>query len=91
MKHEKCISVAVKPEDRPSVTGFKSRHRVGDTLQMTCYINNTFPAANLTWFVTGKMVREKNLDIYSYLPNNRTGQNKRNFPENIRLLMKSTT
>ena len=24
---------------------------------MTCYINNTFPAANLTWFVTGKRVR----------------------------------
>ena len=51
------FSLSVKPEDRPSVTGFKTRHRVGDTLQMTCYINNTFPAANLTWFVTGKRVR----------------------------------
>ena len=50
------FSISVKPEERPSVTGFKPRHRVGDKLHMTCYINNTFPAANLTWFVAGKMV-----------------------------------
>ena len=53
----------MKPEDRPSVTGFKTRHRVGDTLQMTCYINNTFPAANLTWFVTGKRVRHSLIKV----------------------------
>ena len=46
----------MKPEERPTVSGFKTRHRVGDTLQMTCFINNTFPEANLTWFVSGKIV-----------------------------------
>ena len=61
------IYIAVKPEDRPSVTGFKTRHRVGDTLQMTCYINNTFPAANLTWFVTGKRVRHSLIKVETIL------------------------
>ena len=46
----------VKPEERPQIVDFKARHRVGDILSMTCLINNTFPAANLTWFVTGKRV-----------------------------------
>ena len=62
----KFFRIAVKPEDRPSVVGFKSRHRVGDTLSMTCYINNTFPAANLTWFVTGKRVSPQNLETLEW-------------------------
>ena len=49
-------SILVKPSERPQVFGFKPRYRVGDTLSMTCYVNNTFPAANLTWFVNGKRV-----------------------------------
>ena len=55
--HFFCFGLfSVKPEGRPTVSGFKTRHRVGDTLQMTCFINNTFPEANLTWFVSGKIV-----------------------------------
>ena len=65
--YRSLIFIAVKPEDRPSVTGFKTRHRVGDTLQMTCYINNTFPAANLTWFVTGKRVRHSLIKVETIL------------------------
>ena len=65
--------ISVKPEERPSVVGFKPRHRVGDKLHMTCYINNTFPAANLTWFVAGKTVIILLFeDIYSIL---NVGQN----------------
>ena len=66
--------ISVKPEERPSVVGFKPRHRVGDKLHMTCYINNTFPAANLTWFVAGKTVIILSLfeDIHSIL---NVGQN----------------
>ena len=64
--NEIILYFAVKPEDRPSVVGFKSRHRVGDTLSMTCYINNTFPAANLTWFVTGKRVSPQNLETLEW-------------------------
>lgn len=51
------LFVPVKPKLRPNIAGFKSSYRVGDQLQATCYINNTYPAANLTWFVNGKMVR----------------------------------
>ena len=48
--------LSVKPNERPQVFGFKPRYRVGDTLSMTCFVNNTFPAANLTWFINGKRV-----------------------------------
>ena len=57
MVYVKPISFKVKPVGRPLVVGHKSRHRVGDTLKMDCYINNTFPSANITWFINGKMVR----------------------------------
>ena len=49
--------ISVKPNERPQVFGFKPRYRVGDTLSMTCYVNNTFPAANLTWYINGKRVK----------------------------------
>ena len=46
----------VKPEDRPQVVGFKPRYRVGDILNITCHLRNTFPSANITWFVSGEKV-----------------------------------
>lgn len=55
----KKMTVLVKPVERPTVVGFKPRYRIGDTLQMTCYVNETFPSANITWFITGKRVDEK--------------------------------
>ncbi len=47
----------MKPTSRPLVSGFKPRYRVGDTLNMTCELRETFPAANITWFVNGQKVR----------------------------------
>ena len=38
--------------------GTGPRSRAGDTLKMKCYVNSTFPSANVTWFVNGKMVRD---------------------------------
>lgn len=49
--------LAVKPEDRPLIVVSKQRFRIGDTLKMTCILKETFPSANMTWFVSGKMVR----------------------------------
>ena len=48
---------AVKPTSRPTVEGFKPTYRVGDVLNMTCSLADTFPAANLTWFFSGDKVR----------------------------------
>lgn len=55
------MPIAVKPESRPVIVGeYKGgtspRSRAGDTLKMKCYVNSTFPSANVTWFVNGKMV-----------------------------------
>ena len=40
----------------PTVKGFKPSYRVGDVLNMTCSLADTFPAANLTWFISGEKV-----------------------------------
>ena len=37
--------------------GFKPSYRVGDVLNMTCSLADTFPAANITWFFSGDKVR----------------------------------
>ena len=50
--------IAVKPTSRPRVDGFKATYRVGDVLNMTCSLADTFPAANLTWFFSGDKVRK---------------------------------
>ena len=60
---KRSIAFAVKPESRPVIVGeYKGgtgpRSRAGDTLKMKCYVNSTFPSANVTWFVNGKMVRD---------------------------------
>ena len=44
---------SVKPSEAPLLVGFKSRYRVGETLDMQCFINNTYPSANITWFING--------------------------------------
>jgi hypothetical protein len=53
------IPVPVKPSEAPLVVGLKTRYRVGETLEMQCFINNTYPAANITWFINGMAVRNK--------------------------------
>ena len=49
----------MKPTSRPTVEGFKPTYRVGDVLNMTCSLADTFPAANLTWFFSGDKVRKE--------------------------------
>ena len=38
------------------LVGFKPRYRVGELLEMQCFINNPYPAANITWFINGMAV-----------------------------------
>lgn len=47
----------VEPASRPTVSGFKSRYQIGDSLEMDCFINSTFPSANITWFINNEMVK----------------------------------
>ena len=46
----------VKPASRPEISGLKPRFRVGDVTNITCQLFNTFPSANITWFVSGQKV-----------------------------------
>lgn len=68
----KRMTVLVKPKDRPQVFGFKPRYRVGDTLGMTCYVNNTFPAANLTWFINGKRIEKHSVAKHEVITDKET-------------------
>ncbi len=53
-----CSFFAVKPPSRPLVSGVRPSYRAGDRLNATCSLADTFPAANLTWFISGQRVRE---------------------------------
>ena len=53
--HHHHLSSSVKESGQRGKGGLHVR--VGDTLKMKCYVNSTFPSANVTWFVNGKMVR----------------------------------
>jgi len=55
------MTVLVKPTSRPRVDGFKASYRVGDVLNMTCSLADTFPAANLTWFFSGDKITSPEL------------------------------
>ncbi|KAI4456002.1 beat protein [Holotrichia oblita] len=50
------LQVIIPPIDDPKITGIKNRYRIGDYLKTECKSRNSFPAANLTWFVNGKDV-----------------------------------
>ena len=60
------LHFAVKPTSRPTVEGFKPTYRVGDVLNMTCSLADTFPAANITWFFSGDKVRIEALSGHHY-------------------------
>ncbi|XP_071747493.1 uncharacterized protein [Lepeophtheirus salmonis] len=55
----KYLTVLVQPADRPEVIGFKNTYQVGEKLNMTCSLKNTFPSANITWFINGNRIDKK--------------------------------
>lgn len=50
------LQVVIPPIEDPKITGIKHRYRVGDYLKAECKSRQSFPAANLTWFVNGQDV-----------------------------------
>ena len=65
--HTYFSAIAVKPVSRPLVTGFRSSYRVGDVLEAKCVVADTFPAANLTWFISGERVRRRDSSLLHIL------------------------
>jgi len=61
----KHMTILVKPTTSPTVRGFKPTYRVGDVLNMTCSLADTFPAANLTWFFSGEKITSPELVMHS--------------------------
>lgn len=39
------------PEQRPIITGIHSRYKFGDIINGNCSSDNSYPAANLSWFI----------------------------------------
>ena len=50
------VFISVSPSARPSVTGIQPHYKPGDTINITCSSQHSFPAANLSWFVNGNKV-----------------------------------
>jgi len=48
------LHVFVPPEDRPLVTGISDRYKSGERVNLTCLCRATYPAANLSWFISGR-------------------------------------
>jgi len=49
----KHLHVFVSPSSRPHVTGLQNHYKPGDVLNITCISSDSFPAANISWFING--------------------------------------
>jgi len=49
----KHLHVFVSPSSRPHVNGLQTRYKPGDLLNITCLSADSFPAANISWFING--------------------------------------
>ncbi|XP_068085278.1 uncharacterized protein [Anabrus simplex] len=59
------MKVAEVPSDRPSITGARSRYRIGDVLHSNCSSSWSRPAAKLNWLVNDKQASPHQLVHYS--------------------------
>lgn len=44
------------PDDRPIITGLKSKYKIEDIVALNCTSRNSKPSANLTWYINNKPV-----------------------------------
>eukprot|EP00090_Calanus_glacialis_P017519 TRINITY_DN27267_c0_g1_i1.p1 TRINITY_DN27267_c0_g1~~TRINITY_DN27267_c0_g1_i1.p1 ORF type:complete len:311 (-),score=17.10 TRINITY_DN27267_c0_g1_i1:434-1366(-) len=58
----KHLHVFVSPSSRPHVTGLQTRYKPGDVLNITCLSADSFPAANISWFINGNKASSNTVD-----------------------------
>ena len=58
MVHAQNVLVAVSPSSRPLVRGLAplGHYKPGDVVKLTCSSPDSFPAANISWFINGNKV-----------------------------------
>ena len=58
MVHAQNVLVAVSPSSRPLVRGLAplGHYKPGDVVNLTCSSPDSFPAANISWFINGNKV-----------------------------------
>ena len=58
MAHVQNVLVAVSPSSRPLVRGLAplGHYKPGDVVNLTCSSPDSFPAANISWFINGNKV-----------------------------------
>ncbi|KAH1028747.1 hypothetical protein HUJ05_002077 [Dendroctonus ponderosae] len=49
----------IPPESDPVITGGQPRYHIGDTVNVTCSIRSSKPAANLTWLINERKADPK--------------------------------
>lgn len=56
------------PRKDPLISGLKPRYRLGDILKTNCTSKDSYPAANLTWYVNGQPADPQNVHPHRPTP-----------------------
>lgn len=51
----KHMHVFVSPSSRPLIQGMQTHYKPGDLVNISCICPDSFPAANISWFINGKI------------------------------------
>ena len=65
------ISLIVSPSSRPLIGGMQTHYKPGDMVNISCICPDSFPAANISWFINGSKVNNR---YYMIFNNILTGQ-----------------
>uniref|UniRef100_A0A2L2YQC1 Ig-like domain-containing protein n=1 Tax=Parasteatoda tepidariorum TaxID=114398 RepID=A0A2L2YQC1_PARTP len=57
---EKPMKVFVLPTEGPSITGGRSKYRLGDTVSVNCTSSKSKPAATLRWYINDELATPDN-------------------------------
>ncbi|XP_023334267.1 uncharacterized protein LOC111705820 [Eurytemora carolleeae] len=56
------LHVLVEPTTQPEINGIEANYKSGQNLHLTCISKDTYPAANITWYMAGRKVESAGSD-----------------------------
>ena len=60
------ISFIVSPSSRPLIEGMQTHYKPGDLVNISCICPDSFPAANISWFINGSKVTLTYMSVMSF-------------------------
>ena len=61
------MEVIVLPNSRPRISGGQHTYHVGDWVRVNCTSDKSKPAADLQWYINGREVSIKKIQILVYI------------------------